>query len=205
MSQQVGTVASLALRVMPNPRRAKALARAYRRPRRVVLLVTDLAGFSRLITTLGDRMAQELIHVHNELLRTCLRQHAGREVTHTGDGIIAAFSDAAAAARCAVQIQAQLHEFRELVPHAPLSMRIGLHAGRPLPEEGGRLFGASVNFAVRVCAVAQPNEILVSDCVQKLLKAGFDCCEQEPTALKGFEGTYRLHSVAWQSPSLHTN
>jgi class 3 adenylate cyclase len=160
----------------------------------LILFVTDLVDFSGLVSTLGDRVAQDLMHIHNEVLRSRLRAHGGREVTHTGDGIIAAFSAASAAVECAVEVQTRLAEIRETTPRFLLRARIGLHAGRPLPEEG-RLFGTSVNFAVRVCSVAQPNEVLISECVHALLPAGCRCAARTPVPLKGFDGTYRLYSL----------
>jgi class 3 adenylate cyclase len=190
----LGNSALTSLRVLPAPMRARALARAYRRPPRVTLLVTDLVGFSALITTLGDRAAHKLIHTHNSLLRACLREHGGREVAHTGDGIIASFGNPIAAARCAVHIQESLREQRARTPETPLRARIGLHTGRPLPEEG-RLFGGCVNFAVRVCSVADAGEILVSDCVKGLIEQYYACCERPPVGLKGFEGSHRLHAL----------
>jgi adenylate cyclase len=190
----LGNTAWTTLRVWHMPLRAKALARAYRRPPRVTLLVTDLVGFSTLVTTLGDRAAQKLIQTHNAILRACLRQHAGREVTHTGDGIIAAFTDPIAAALCALSIQQRLREQRAQSPHAPLQARIGLHNGRPLPEEG-RLFGGCVNYAVRVCGVADAGEILVSNCVKALIAEQFSCAQRPPVGLKGFKGSHLLHAV----------
>lgn len=191
----LGNTALTTLRGLPAPMRAQALARAYRRPPRVTLLVTDLVGFSTLVTTLGDRAAHKLIHMHNTILRGCLRQRGGREVAHTGDGIIASFSDPVAAARCALQIQASLRAQRARTPETPLRARIGLHSGRPLPEEG-RLFGGCVNFAVRVCGAADAGEILVSDCVKRLIGKEYRCDERPPVGLKGFQGSHRLHVLS---------
>jgi class 3 adenylate cyclase len=191
---QLGNSALTTLRGWPAPARAAALARALRRPPCVTLLVTDLVEFSSLVTSLGDYAGQKLIHSHNSILRACLRQHGGREVTHTGDGIIASFGDAISAARCAQGIQYSLHEQRARNPEMPLRARIGLHAGRPLPEEG-RLFGGCVNFAVRVCAQAKADEVLVSDCVRALIAADLLCVERAPVLLKGFAGLHRLHAL----------
>ena len=41
------------------------------------------------------------MRAHNRLLRACLRDHGGREITHTGDGFIAVFRSIAAALACA--------------------------------------------------------------------------------------------------------
>lgn len=191
---QLGNSALTSLRIRPAPERAKALVRALRQPPRVTLLVTDLVEFSALVTTLGDYAGQKLIQSHNSILRACLRQHGGREVTHTGDGMIASFGDPVAAARCAQRIQRSLHAQRASNPEMPLRARIGLHAGRPLPEEG-RLFGGCVNFAVRVCAQAEADEVLVSDCVRALIASDFVCEERAPVLLKGFAGPHKLHAL----------
>lgn len=192
---QLGNTAWTTLRDWPKPARAKALARVLRQPPRVTLLVTDLVGFSSLVTTLGDYAGQKLIQTHNSILRACLRQHGGREVTHTGDGIIASFHDPAAAASCAMHIQSCLQAQRARSPEGRLRARIGLHSGRPLPEEG-RLFGSCVNYAVRVCSKAQADEVLVSECVRALLGPSFACVECSPVILKGFDGLHRLHTLA---------
>jgi class 3 adenylate cyclase len=191
---QLGNSALTTLRIWPTPARAKAFARAFRQPPRVTLLVTDLVEFSTLVTSLGDYAGQKLIKSHNSILRACLRQHGGREVTHTGDGIIASFGDPVAAARCAHNIQSCLHTQRARNPEMPLHARIGLHAGRPLPEEG-RLFGGCVNFAVRVCAQAAADEVLVSDCVMTLIAPALPCVERAPVTLKGFAGLHKLHAL----------
>lgn len=192
---QLGNTAWTTLRDWPRPARAKALARVLRQPPRVTLLVTDLVEFSTLVSTLGDYAGQKLIQAHNSILRACLRQHGGREVTHTGDGIIASFHDPDAAVRCALHMQSALHEHRLRSPDAPLRARIGLHSGRPLPEEG-RLFGSCVNYAVRVCSKAEADQVLVSDCVRGLIGPQFTCMECSPVILKGFDGLHRLHTLA---------
>jgi class 3 adenylate cyclase len=57
---------------------------------------------------LGDEMAMEFLRVHDRIVRDALAAAKGREVKHTGDGIMASFVSAAAAVRCAVQIQREL-------------------------------------------------------------------------------------------------
>jgi class 3 adenylate cyclase len=187
------------LRRWPKLRRSQALVRALRRPQQVTLLVSDLVDFSRVVTTLGDRAAHQLIQLHNTVLRACLHQHGGREITHTGDGMIASFVSANAAASCAIQVQRRFRELRQSPVRPPLRLRIGIHAGRPIPEEG-RLFGSCVNFAVRVCAAAAPEEILLSSYVQSLLVDSVACTRRAPVPLKGFEGEHTLHAVHWQAP-----
>ena len=75
---------------------------------------------------------------------------------------MAAFRSVAAALQATIEIQCALEAHTRAQPEAPLRARVGVHAGEPLPEEG-RLFGTCVNTAVRVCAAAGGQRVLVSD------------------------------------------
>jgi class 3 adenylate cyclase len=159
----------------------------------LVLLVTDLQDFTVWVERLGDREARALMRSHNLLLRACVRQRGGIEVTHTGDGIIAAFRSVCAALHCAQEIQ------RDLSAHAPrsgaLRARIGMHAGEPLHEDG-RLFGCCVNTAVRVCNLAQAQHILVTGVVRQLAcGAGFDFPTSSVVKLKGCQADIEVHEL----------
>src|SRR4051794_35201482 len=127
----------------------------------LALLVTDLEGFTPLVERLGDLEARTLMQVHNRIVRDALCVPAGREIAHTGDGIMAAFRSVASALHAAIEIQSTLDEHTRERPDAPLRARIGVHAGEPLPEDG-RLFGTCINTAVRVCAASGATRVLVS-------------------------------------------
>ena len=69
------------------------------------VLFTDIVESTSLTQTLGDDVAMELLQIHDSVVRDALKASNGREVKHTGDGIMASFVSAAAAVRCAAQIQ----------------------------------------------------------------------------------------------------
>ena len=58
-----------------------------------------------MTTRLGEAKAMELLHIHNSLTRTALREHTGREVKHLGDGIMASFASIDQSLECAIAIQ----------------------------------------------------------------------------------------------------
>ena len=58
-------------------------------------MFTDIVGSTEMTARLGDAAALELVRVHDALVRRGLAAHGGREVKHTGDGIMAAFDDVA--------------------------------------------------------------------------------------------------------------
>ena len=77
-------------------------------------------------------------------------------------------------------------------------MRIGLNAGEPIAEEED-LFGTAVQLAARVCAHAEPGEILVPIVVRELAAGkGFLFSDRGDVALRGFEDPVRLYEVRWR-------
>ena len=57
------------------------------------VMCTDIVGSTEMTARLGDTAALELVRVHNALVRRGLALHQGREVKHTGDGIMAVFDE----------------------------------------------------------------------------------------------------------------
>jgi hypothetical protein len=72
------------------------------------ILFTDIVGSTELTQRLGDDAAMALLRVHDSIVRDALAACGGRAVKHTGDGIMACFVSAVAAARCATRIQSEL-------------------------------------------------------------------------------------------------
>ncbi len=172
-----------------------------------IILFTDMEGSTTLTQRLGDAHAQEIVRTHNAIVREALKAHEGSEIKHTGDGLMASFHSASGAIECAITIQRALAERNAGVgaQHAaPLpggeqvSVRIGLNAGEPVAEEAD-LFGTAVQLAARVCARAEPGQVLVSDVVRQLAAGkGFLFSDQGDVALRGFEDPVRLYEVRWQ-------
>ena len=158
------------------------------------ILFTDIVGSTSLTQQVGDEAAMEMLEIHDRIVREALAAHAGREVKHTGDGIMASFVSAAATVKAAARIQAELSK-------SQIRARIGAAAGEPV-ERSQDLFGSTVQLAARLCAHAEPDQILVSNVVVELCLGKritfFDLGE---VTLKGFEAPVRVHKVDWPSPS----
>ena len=166
-----------------------------------IILVSDVVGSSALIRRSGDAKAHALMRQHDALLRRCLVDHQGTEVTHTGDGIEASFSAASNAVDCAVAIQRAFAGHNREHPGESLQVRIGLNAGEPIATEG-RLFGAAVHAAFAICARAGAGQILVADVVAQLIAdKGFRMSHHGRVALKGL-GRMRVHEIVWEDAAL---
>jgi hypothetical protein len=92
-------------------------------------LFTDIVGSTELTQRLGDDASFQLVAVHDRIVRDALAANGGREVKHTGDGIMAVFVSAAFAIRAAIDMQ------RAFVNEA-FDIRIGLAAGEPVERQG---------------------------------------------------------------------
>lgn len=78
-------------------------------------------------------------------------------------------------------------------------LRVGLQTGDPIVGDDGRFFGMSVVVAARLCAVAQPGQLLVSDLVRALV-APRGAFEFEPVGdltLKGVGEPVTAFSVSY--------
>jgi class 3 adenylate cyclase len=161
------------------------------------ILFTDIEGSTTLTQRLGDAEAQEVLRTHNAIVRDALKAHGGSEIKHTGDGIMASFASASRALECAIAIQRAFAHHNEAADE-PIRVRIGLNAGEPVAEEED-LFGTAVQLAARICAHAEPGEILAPIVVRELAAGkGFLFSDRGDTALRGFEDPVRLFEVRWQ-------
>jgi len=133
------------------------------------VMFTDIVGSTEMTARLGDVAALELVRAHDALVRRGLDAYGGREVKHTGDGIMAAFDNAADAVRASADIQRRFAAYNADASER-LSIRIGIHAGEPV-EDHNDLFGTTVQLAFRLCGEAEADGVIVSGLVRELCEA----------------------------------
>jgi class 3 adenylate cyclase len=161
------------------------------------ILFTDIVGSTSLTRKLGDEAAMELLAVHDKIVRDALANLSGREVKHLGDGIMASFVSAAAAVKCATQVQRDVARHRQEKHDLSFQVRAGVAAGEPV-EHHNDLFGCTVQLASRLCSHAQPDQVLVSNVVAELCEGKLLPFEDlGEVTLKGFDHPVRAHAVNW--------
>lgn len=159
------------------------------------ILFTDIANSTEMTSRFGDTATMAMLSVHDGIVRDALRTYAGREVKHTGDGIMAVFVAAPDAVRFACQVQEELRKHNAPGPELPVMVRIGISAGQPI-EQGADLFGSSVQLAARLCAQADPGHVLVSQLVTDLCgDEDLKFSEARELLLKGFDREIAAHAV----------
>ncbi len=158
---------------------------------------TDIVGSTNITQRFGDEAAMEFLRYHDSTVRNALSSCNGREIKHTGDGIMASFFSAASAVRCAAQIQKEFANGEFTHKGERLKARIGAAAGEPV-EQGNDIFGSTVQLAARLCAAAEPEQILVSNVVAELcLGKQLPFKPLGSVTLKGFDGPVHVHAVDW--------
>jgi class 3 adenylate cyclase len=154
----------------------------------VNILFTDIVGSTEQQTRLGPREWSRLADEHEAMVRDVLARHGGHGVKSTGDGHLAIFDAAGSALRCTTEILSR-------AKNMGLDLRAGLHTG-DVEVRGSDIGGLPVNIAKRVCDIAGPGEVLVSETLKTLLTgSGLAFTEKGPYELKGVPGSWRLYRL----------
>ena len=159
------------------------------------ILFTDLEGSTALLNEMGQAAFMLLLTEHDLIVRRALVAWHGREVKHTGDGLMASFDEVGHGLGCAIAIEDGFDERNGREAGPRLRVRIGLATGEPI-ERGGDLFGATVNLASRICTAADGGQILASAEVRaEGVEAGYRFTDVGPRILKGFAEPMPLYEV----------
>ena len=116
----------------------------------------DIAGFTALTEAHGDEAAFALIAAFTKAVKAELDSVQGEHVKTIGDALMLRIPDPGDAIVLGLRIANDL-----MLDHEAPAVRVGLHHG-PAVENEGDYFGATVNLAARVSALASGGEVLVT-------------------------------------------
>jgi class 3 adenylate cyclase len=153
---------------------------------------TDLVDSTALLSEYGEDRYISLIADHDSIVRRALARHHGREIKHTGDGIMAVFDQVPAALDWALTV---MDGFASRHDEPRISVRIGMAAGVPV-DRNDDIYGKTVVLASRLCSSAGAGCTVVSAEVHSAaadLSFGFT----GPTdrVLKGFPSPVRAFEL----------
>ena len=133
--------------------------------RLAAILAADVAGYSRLMEADEEGTHERLKTLLRRLVDPKVREHRGRIVKNTGDGMLVEFGSIVDAVRCAVEIQQGMNDSNADIPDDKrISFRIGINLGDVIVEPDD-IFGDGVNLAARLEALAEPGGICISHTV----------------------------------------
>ena len=168
----------------------------------VTILFSDIESSTAMTERLGDTRWLELLRDHNVVFRDRLRAHGGFEVKNQGDGFMLVFPDPLEALRCAIEVQRTFEEKGAEQPEERIRVRMGLHTGEAIAEEGD-FFGRNVILAARIAAQAAGGEVLVSEALHDHADGedGMSFDDGRELELKGLAGSHRVYRAEWQAPA----
>jgi class 3 adenylate cyclase len=152
------------------------------------VLFTDVVASTERVAALGDRAWRDLLDHYRVVVHNELHRFRGRVINTRGDDFLMTFDGPARAIRCAFAISAA-------VARLDLQVRSGVHTGE-IELMGNDIGGIAVHIGARVCALAGPDEVLVTSTVRDLVAgSGLTFVERGQHTLKGVPGEWTLLAV----------
>jgi len=172
-----------------------ATGRAERRL--AAILAADVAGYSRLMGVDEEGTLAALKAIRRELADPKIKEHRGRIVKTTGDGLLLEFASVVDAVRCAVDVQREMAERNaDVPPDHRIELRMGINVG-DIIRDGRDIYGDGVNVAARLEALAEPGGICVSRVVRDQVrdKLAFSFEDMGEQQVKNIARPIRVHRI----------
>jgi adenylate cyclase len=182
--------------------------------RQVVIMFTDIRGFTPIAETLSPEATIHLLNGYFSRMVEVLHVHHGIIVDFLGDGILAFFDplDSPLAPVAEEAVQCALH-MQQVMPEVnlagtgrklpPLHMGIGLHVGEAVVGNIGSesrakygIIGSAVNLAHRIQAQARGGEVVISQAVHQLVQSAVRVTREFEVRLKGIKEPVTLCAVS---------
>ena len=185
---------------------AKASTSSAAERRQLTIMFCDMVGSSALATQLDPEEQRDVIASFQSCCSTEIKRLGGTVAQYLGDGVLAYFGyptahehDAERAIRAGLAIIDGVGR----LPSAKLQTRIGIASGvvvvGDLIREGvtqeNAAIGETTNLAARLQSMADPNTILISPQVHRLVGALFDYDDLGKHPLKGFDAPVHVRRV----------
>jgi adenylate cyclase len=139
-------------------------------------LFADLAGFTAMTEAHGDEVAADAVSDFCRGVSELLPEFRAEQVKSIGDAVMVRVPEASSAIQLAVRLIGEIG-----TRHGSLAVRVGAHTGSAVQRDGD-WFGAAVNLAARVAAVAERGEVLMTEATRSSAAAALSgyAIEQRP-------------------------
>ena len=166
--------------------------------RDVTLLFSDVRNFSNLTERLSPREIVMLVNIYMDVQSQIVENNHGIVDKFMGDQVMAIFEgedQADNAVKTAVEIQRAIRSLnakRADLGIISLNVGIGINAGPAVLGNMGSknrmdftVIGDVVNLAARLCAIAQPRQIIATIEMSKMLNGNYPTTQLDPVWVKG--------------------
>jgi class 3 adenylate cyclase/tetratricopeptide (TPR) repeat protein len=201
--------------VAVSPRPAAAPAPAVRKV--VTVLFADVAGHTRLSSTLDPEALRNMMRRFFGAMSAVIARHGGTLEKFSGDEVMAVFGvpavhedDALRAVRAAAEMRSTLAELGDALQRehgVRLEMRIGINTGEVItgdPADGPLVTGEAVNVGKRLQEAATPGEIVLGPVTLSLVRETVETEPVGPLELRGRVeplSAFRLVGISDDAPA----
>jgi class 3 adenylate cyclase/tetratricopeptide (TPR) repeat protein len=174
--------------------------------RRLTILFTDLVDSTALSTRIEPEIYRTVVGRYRQQVEEVVDRYEGHIGSTHGDGLLAVFghpkaheNDVHRAVQAGLDITRQVSRLSERVQSRlgfNISVRVGIHRGLVyLDTAHDDVFGFGANLAARICELAEPGAVAISDTVERLVRDAFELEALPPKTVKGVEGLIAHYHV----------
>jgi class 3 adenylate cyclase/predicted ATPase len=177
--------------------------------RHLTIMFCDLVGSTQISARLDPEEFRELLAGYHRAVTEAIIHFGGHVSKYLGDGVMAYFgwpeahdNDAERAVRAGLAILEGISTLsgQDAKSDRPkLSVRVGIDTGNVVIGKGGgsesELFGDAASIAARVQSAADPDAVIVTPAVNRLISGLFVIEERGPHQLKGIAEPVELYRI----------
>ncbi len=174
--------------------------------RRITILFADLVDSTALSTRLEPETYRTVVGHYRQEVQRIIEQYGGHLGATKGDGLLAFFGhpephedDVRRAVQAGLDITREVAQLSARVRQHfgfDIDVRVGIHRGIAyLDTAQDDVYGFAANLAARICSLAEPGTVAVSQAVEQLTHSRFELKAQLPKAVKGVDAPVRYFLV----------
>jgi class 3 adenylate cyclase/tetratricopeptide (TPR) repeat protein len=180
--------------------------------RRLTIFFADLVDSTVLSTRVEPETYRLLVGRYREQVLRIVNRYEGHIGSTKGDGLLAVFghpiaheNDVRRAVQAGLEVTREVARLSEQSKRRfgiEVNVRVGVHRGLVyLDTVQDDVYGLAANLAARVCGLAPPGAVVVSDAVEPLVRNDFELEGRSAAAVKGVEQLITHYRVVGERPS----
>ena len=152
------------------------------------IMFTDIENSTKQMADLGDKKWSDIMNLHDEVMKTTLKELGGKFIKNTGDGVLSVFDGPIRSIECA---KISIQKLKAI----GLNIRCSLHFGE-IVWRNADVTGIAVNIAARVLDQSNSGEITITKNLKDLLgEIKFATESLGEYSLKGLDGNWELFKI----------
>jgi class 3 adenylate cyclase/tetratricopeptide (TPR) repeat protein len=167
--------------------------------RRLTLLFADLVDSTQLSTRIEPETYRTVVGRYRDEVLRIVTQYDGHIGEAKGDGLLALFGHpqpheyiVRRAVQAGIEITREVASLSDRVQRRfgfDINVRVGIHRGLVyLDIDHDEVYGFAANLAARICSIAEPGTVAVSEAVEQLVRDNFEFEARPPQSVKGVDG-----------------